>query len=56
MNAKDDEGVRALLVFVWASIWEPLIVGTGGETYDDVFSNVRLSETKNSFQRIDEKD
>ena len=42
VNAKDDEGVRAPLVFGPASVWEPLIVGTGSEKKEDVSSNGRL--------------
>ena len=50
-NAKDDEGVRALLVFGPASVWEPLIVGTGGEKNEDASSNGRL-ETKSHIHWI----
>ena len=49
VNAKDDGGVCALLVFGSASIWEPLIVGIGGETYDDVSSSGFL-ENKSCIQ------
>jgi hypothetical protein len=51
VNAKDDGGVRALLVFGPASVWEPLIVGTGGEKHGDASSNGRL-ETKNRIHWI----
>lgn len=46
VNVKDDGEVRAPPVFGSASIWERLIVGTGGETYDDV-SSIGCLETKN---------
>lgn len=51
MNAKDDGGVCAPLVFESANIWEPLIVGIGGETYDDA-SSIGCLETKGRIQWI----
>ena len=52
VNAKDDGGVRALPVFGSANIWEPLIVGIGGETSDDVSSSGCLETCSGSWEVV----